>query len=60
MYWAGLIDWLKGQILEIGFIDKKNLDLFHIVDTPKEVLPIIQEYYAHLSDHPEHQHRFTV
>jgi len=59
-YWAGLIDWLKGQVLEIGCIDKKDLDLFHIVDTPEEVLPIIQKYYDHLSEHPEHEHRFTV
>jgi len=59
-FWAGLIDWLKEQVLETGGIDKNDLNLFHIVDTPEEVLPIIQEYHARLSEHPEHENRFTV
>tara|TARA_R110002050_G_scaffold269917_2_gene412665 strand:- start:214516 stop:215187 length:672 start_codon:yes stop_codon:yes gene_type:complete len=59
-FWAGLIDWLKEQVLEIGCIDKDDLDLFHIVDTPEEVLPIIQEYHDRLPENPEHENRFTV
>ena len=59
-YWNGLIDWLKDQVLELGCIDKEDLDLFRIVDTPEEVLPIIQEHYEHLCEHPEREHRFTV
>jgi uncharacterized protein (TIGR00730 family) len=59
-FWKGLIDWLKDQALELGCIDKKDLDLFYIVDTPEEVLPIIQTHYDYLSEHPEHEQLFTV
>ena len=59
-FWDGLIDWLKEHMLELGCIDKKDLGLFHIVDTPEEVLPIIQEHYDELCEHPEHEHRFNV
>ena len=59
-YWSGLIDWLKGQVLELGCINEEDLDLFKIVDSPEEVLPIIQPYFDYLDAHPEQQHRFTV
>lgn len=59
-FWKGLIEWLKEQTLELGCIHKDDLNLFYIVDTPEEVLPIIQAHYEHLCEHPEHEHRFTV
>lgn len=59
-FWEGLLDWLKEQVQEIGCIDKADFDLFHIVDTPEEVLPIIQQYHANLTDLPEHESRFTL
>lgn len=59
-YWAGLIEWIKDQVLEIGCISEEDLDLFYIVDTPEEVLPIIQYHHEHLCEHPECEHRFSV
>jgi len=59
-FWNGLIEWLKGQVLELGCISEEDLDLFYIVDTPEEVLPIIQSHHEHLCEHPEQEHRFTV
>lgn len=59
-FWKGLIDWMKEQVLELGCIHKDDLDLFYIVDTPEEVLPIIQAHHDHLREHPEYEHRFTV
>ena len=59
-FWNGLIDWLKDHVLELGCIDEKDLDLFYIVDTPEEVLPIIQKHYDELCEHPEQEHRFTI
>jgi len=59
-FWAGLIDWLKNQVLEIGCISEEDLDLFYIVDSPEEVLPIIQYHHEHLCKHPEDEHRHTV
>ena len=59
-FWAGLIDWLKTQVLEAGCIDRDDLNFFHIVDTPEEVLPIIQQHYDLICQHPEHEQRFTI
>jgi uncharacterized protein (TIGR00730 family) len=59
-FWSGLIDWLKEQVLTIGCIDEDDLDLFQIVDTPEEVLPIIQTHFDNLKQHPEYDHRYKV
>ena len=59
-FWGGLIDWLKEHVLELGCISKEDLDLFYIVDTPEEVLPIIQKHHKELCEHPEQEHRFTI
>jgi len=59
-FWKGLIDWLKAEVLKIDCIDEDDLDLFHIVDTPEEVLPIMQEHFHKLSQHPESDHRHSV
>ncbi|PCJ31550.1 MAG: TIGR00730 family Rossman fold protein [Gammaproteobacteria bacterium] len=59
-FWAGLIDWLKEQVLELGCISKEDLDLFYIVDSVDEILPIIQNHYEYLQEHPEKGHRFRV
>lgn len=44
-FWQGLLVWLKDKVQEIGCIDEVDMTLFHVVDTPEEVLPIIQEYH---------------
>ena len=59
-FWGGLIDWLKSQVLTLGCISEEDLDLFYLVDSPEEVLPIIQKYHARLRDHPEDDHRYRV
>lgn len=44
-FWKGLIDWMKEYLLGEGTIIEKDLDLFEIVDSPKEVLGIIKKFY---------------
>lgn len=45
-FWNGLIDWIKSTLLEeYQNISKKDLDLFIIVDTPDEVVDIIDNFY---------------
>jgi len=42
-YWLPLIDWLENTLVEkYETIDKKDLKLIEIVDTPKEALSIIE------------------
>lgn len=59
-FWAGLIDWLKDQVLTTGCISEEDLDLFYIVDSPSEVLPLIEKHHQHLAKHPEDNHRYSV
>ena len=59
-YWTGLLDWLKAEVLKLGCIDEEDLKLFYVVDSPEEVLPIIQKHQAQLSQNPERDHRFKV
>jgi uncharacterized protein (TIGR00730 family) len=59
-FWAGLIDWVKDQLLTSGCISEKDLDLFHIVDSPNDILPIIEKHQQYLTKHPEDDHRYAV
>ena len=45
-FWAGLIDWIKDMMLEKnGNVSEDDLDLFDIVDTPDEVVNVINNFY---------------
>ncbi|MGY3794431.1 LOG family protein [Aquimarina sp. 433] len=46
-FWGGLIDWIKATLLDkFGNISPGDLDLIHVVDTPDEVLDILDKFYA--------------
>ena len=45
-YWNGLLDWLKKTVLVKGNISKSDLDIFTVVDKPKEVAAAIKKFYA--------------
>jgi len=42
-YWKPLIDWIRNTMLKHGNISKKDIDLFHVVDTPEEAMNIIKK-----------------
>ncbi|MCX5668439.1 MAG: TIGR00730 family Rossman fold protein [Candidatus Omnitrophica bacterium] len=44
-YWKGLISWIKNTLLPEGTIDKVDLKLFSVVDTPQEVMAAIDKFY---------------
>ena len=44
-YWQGMTDWLKTKVLKIGNISKGDLDIFTVVDKPKEVVKVIKKFY---------------
>ncbi len=44
-YWQGMVDWLRSTALTSKFIDAEDLDLFQIVDDPKRVGELIQDWY---------------
>jgi uncharacterized protein (TIGR00730 family) len=42
-YWSGLVDWLKGPMLESKMISNDDLDIFTVVDEPEEVVRLIKK-----------------
>lgn len=44
-YWGGLIDWMKEKMLgEYGYISEEDLDIFTVVDEPKEAAKIMIDF----------------
>lgn len=40
-YWAGLLDWMKENLLKTGLISPGDEKLFHVVSTPEEAVKAI-------------------
>ena len=47
-FWGGLREWMRSTTLQDRhYIDEGDLDLFHIVDKPEEVVQVITRYYRY-------------
>lgn len=45
-FWGGLIDWIHETLLtRFNNISAKDLDLIHVVDSPEEVIDILDAFY---------------
>ena len=44
-YWKGLLDHLKNNVIKEGCLRNNELDIFKVVDTSKEVVAVIKEFY---------------
>jgi len=44
-FWEGLIGWFRDTLVEEGTISPEDMDLFQILDEPREVVNAIFEYY---------------
>jgi hypothetical protein len=45
-FWSGLIEWIKKTLIVEETISLKDLELISIVDSPDEVIKIIEEFYS--------------
>lgn len=45
-YWSGLLEWLQGRLIKEGAINKRDLKLFTIVETPEQVHLAIKRFYS--------------
>lgn len=46
-FWGGLVEWMKEVLLQkYRNISPKDMDLFHVVDTPEEAVQVIDEFYS--------------
>jgi uncharacterized protein (TIGR00730 family) len=48
-FWSGLIDWIKGTMLEAGNISPDDMYLFKLVDTADEAVNEIFDFYSKYS-----------
>jgi uncharacterized protein (TIGR00730 family) len=39
-HWQGLVDWIKADLLDGRYIDPEDVDIFRIVDDPKECVKV--------------------
>ena len=44
-YWKDLLKWINNKLLPRDAIEKKDLTIFSVADTPKEILAIIRKFY---------------
>ena len=49
-YWKGLLDWFRAVVLPDGKISEHDLDMFHITDSPAEVVEIVVKSQSSLKE----------
>jgi len=49
-YWSGLLDWFRQVVLPGGKINELDLNIFHVTDSPQEVVEIINRSQNSLHD----------
>ncbi len=53
-YWNPLVQWIKNTLLETyHYISPEDLFLFTVVDTPKEVVKVLDEFYSQFLHSPK-------
>jgi uncharacterized protein (TIGR00730 family) len=57
VFWKGLIDWMKDQLLANGLISVEDLDLIQIIDNPEDIVKAIFDFYQDRSFVPSPQER---
>src|SRR2546429_603397 len=41
-YWSGLVEWARKQLIP-NFIDREDIDIFRLVDTPEEAVKLVRQ-----------------
>lgn len=45
-FWSGLMEWIKSTLLStFSTISPGDIDLIHLVDTPEEVIKVLNDFY---------------
>lgn len=56
-FWEKLIDWFQEQLVGEGSIDQEDIDLFQLIDDPKQVVEAIFTFYEDRGFQPSSQER---
>ena len=62
-YWSGMLDWLRAVVLPDGKIAEHDLAIFHVTDSPSEVVEIVvksQSSLGQLSETVSDEIRYTT
>ena len=51
-FWGGLIDWFKSALITEGTISEEDMDLFKLLDDPKDVVDAIFDHYQNRDFEP--------
>lgn len=54
-FWDGLIGWFRQSLLKEGSINEADLDLFQVLDEPKDVVNAIFSHYEHSGFEPSEE-----
>ncbi|HET9479803.1 MAG TPA: TIGR00730 family Rossman fold protein [Pyrinomonadaceae bacterium] len=49
-YWSGLLEWFRAAVLPGGKISEHDLSMFHITDSPQEVIEILNRSQNSLTE----------
>lgn len=49
-YWSGMLDWLRKDVLTSGKIAEHDMSMFHITDSPSEVVEIVTRSQSSLTE----------
>jgi uncharacterized protein (TIGR00730 family) len=49
-YWKGMLDWFRAVVLPDGKISEHDMDMFHVTDSPAEVVEIVVKSQSSLSE----------
>lgn len=45
-FWKGMVDWFRDTLVKEKMILEEDLHLFNLVDTPQEVMKVIDDFYS--------------
>lgn len=45
-YWQGMLDWLKSTVLKRGNVSSCDMEIFKVIDNPKEIVKYINSFYG--------------
>jgi len=49
-YWSGMLDWIRAVVLTGGKISEQDFNIFHITDSPAEVVEIVTRAQSSLTE----------
>jgi len=44
-YWKGMLEWFENTVLKEGHISRPDLAVFTLVDSPRDVVKVIENFY---------------